>query len=389
VLFLRNRISILESSLLKMLAMNDQTPIFVTRPWLPPLEDVIPYLQSIWDTRILTNSGPLHNQLESRLAEYLQVPCISLFSNATLALIVAIKALRLTGQVITPSYSFVATSQAIAWNNLTPVFADIRSSDYCLDPKAIIRKITPITSAILAVQCYGNPGPFEEIRKIADDYNLSLIYDAAHSFGAKCDCGSIVSHGDLSVLSFHATKVFNTFEGGAIVCKDVSTKRKIDRLKNFGFVDESNVGASGINAKMSELHAAIGLAQLDYIDDVIQEREYIAVEYSNHLADVKGIEIPGFYQSVERHNYAYYPIRIKFGKRDEVYGRLKRFGIYSRKYFFPLISDFQFFKAFSRLDDDLVVSRKAANEVLCLPIYPGMTKEDVHRIISAIKDCLL
>jgi dTDP-4-amino-4,6-dideoxygalactose transaminase len=369
--------------------MDNEQPIFVTKPYLPPLDSITPYLESIWEKKILTNSGPLHNLLEERLAGYLGVPHVSLFSNATLALIVALRVLRLDGEVITPAFSFVATSQAITWNNLVPVFADIRDSDYCLDPCSVISKITPRTSAILSDQCYGNPGPVDDLQRIAEDYNLNLVYDAAHSFGVNCDCGSATLHGDLSILSFHATKVFNTFEGGAIICKDKSTKKKIDRLKNFGFVTEEIVASSGINAKMSEINAAIGLAQLDYINKAILERKEIAEAYIAELDKVDCIQLPSFYASVTKHNYAYFPIRVIPGNafdRDTLFTRLREKNIFARKYFCPLISDFQYFKGYANDNVGLEHSAKASKEVLCLPIYPGMTPSEQERVVSAIKE---
>ncbi len=254
-------------------------PIYVTRPHLPPLADVVKLLEGVWDRRILTNGGPLHQQLETELAAYLGVEHLSLFANGTLALLVALKALRLQGEVITSPFSFIATSEALSWNGLEPVFADINPRSFGLDPRSIESRITPRTSAILAVHCYGFPCDVEVIQRLADDYNLRVIYDAAHAFAVDCHCGSLLQHGDLSILSFHATKVFNTFEGGAIISPDAKTKKRIDRLKNFGFVDEVSVAVNGINAKMSELHAAVGLAQLPGMAAAIAQRRAVAEAY--------------------------------------------------------------------------------------------------------------
>ena len=254
-------------------------PIYVTQPSLPPLEDFIPYLETIWNNKILTNCGPFHQQLEKALCRYLGVEHIALFTNATIALITALQALRITGEVITTPYSFVATSHSLLWNGIKPVFVDIDPSTLNLDPKKIEAAITTQTTAIMPVHCYGHPCDVDAIQKIADNYNLKVIYDAAHAFGVQCHCGSILNHGDLSVLSFHATKVFNTFEGGAIICPDAKTKLRIDQLKNFGFVDETIVVAPGINGKMSEFNAALGLLQLKYVDQALARRKEIDLTY--------------------------------------------------------------------------------------------------------------
>ena len=264
-------------------------PIYVTQPYLPPLEEFIPYLQEIWNSKILTNNGPFHQQLEQALCEYLGVGHISLFTNGTIALVTALQALRVTGEVITTPYSFVATSHSLLWNGIKPVFVDIDPNTLNLDPAKIEAAITPQTTAIMPVHVYGHPCEVDAIQEIADKYNLKVIYDAAHAFGVQCHCGSLLNHGDLSVLSFHATKVFNTFEGGAIVCPDAKTKLRIDQLKNFGFVDEVTVAAPGINGKMSELNAAIGLLQLKHVDQAIEKRKAIDTHYRKLLNDVKGI----------------------------------------------------------------------------------------------------
>jgi dTDP-4-amino-4,6-dideoxygalactose transaminase len=264
-------------------------PIYVTQPYLPPLEEFIPYLEQIWASKRVTNNGPFHQQLERALCEYLGVEHLALFANGTLALVTALQALRITGEVITTPYSFVATAHSLLWNGITPVFVDIDPDTLNLDPTKIEAAITPQTTAILPVHCYGNPCDVDAIQEIADNYNLKVIYDAAHAFGVQCHCGSVLKHGDLSVLSFHATKVFNTFEGGAIICPDAKTKRHIDHLKNFGFVNETTVVASGINGKMSEFSAALGLLQLRHVDQVIERRREIDKMYREALKDVPGI----------------------------------------------------------------------------------------------------
>jgi dTDP-4-amino-4,6-dideoxygalactose transaminase len=322
-------------------------PIYVTRPHLPPLAEVIKLLEGVWERRILTNGGPLHEQLEQELAAYLGVQHLSLVANGTLALLIALKALRLQGEVITTPFSFVATSEALSWNGLEPVFADIDPHTFCLDPASIEASITPRTTAILPVHCYGFPCDVEAIQRIADDYNLKVIYDAAHAFGVECHCGSLLQHGDLSVLSFHATKVFTTFEGGAIICPDAKTKKRIDRLKNFGFVDEVTVAANGINAKMSELHAAVGLAQLPHIDAAIGERQRVAEAYLEQLSGVPGLELPDFSGS-QRPNYAYFPVLISKAAaltRDALLAELRARGIVPRRYFHPLIPEFQYYRS--------------------------------------------
>lgn len=366
-------------------------PIYVTRPHLPPLAEVTKLLEGVWERRVLTNGGPLHEQLEQELAAYLGVEHLSLFANGTLALLIALKALRLQGEVITTPFSFVATSEALSWNGLEPVFADIQPGSYGLDPASIEASITPRTTAILPVHCYGFPCDVEAIQRIADDYNLKVIYDAAHAFGVDCHCGSLLQHGDLSVLSFHATKVFNTFEGGAIVSPDAKTKKRIDRLKNFGFVDEVSVAANGINAKMSELHAAVGLAQLPGIDDAIAERRRVAELYEEQLAGVIGLELPDFSQAL-RPNYAYMPVRVTGQAavtRDSLVEQLRAQGIVPRRYFHPLIPEFQYYRSNPSADPALYPEAvRSGREVLCLPIYPELSDGEVLRISEAISGAL-
>ncbi len=367
--------------------MNSDYPIYVTQPSLPPLEEFIPYLQEIWDSKILTNGGPFHQKLEQALCDYLGVRYLSLFTNGTIALVTALQALRITGEVITTPYSFVATAHSLLWNGIKPVFADIDPNTLNLDPSKIEAAITPQTTAIMPVHVYGHPCDVDAIQKIADNYNLKVIYDAAHAFGVQYHGNSILNHGDLSVLSFHATKVFNTFEGGAIVSPDVKTKQRIDHLKNFGYVDEVTVVASGINGKMSELNAAFGLLQLKNIDAVILKRKAINTHYREGFADVKGIRcMPGENEAVL--NYAYFPILVGpeyLMNREELYQKLRDNGIFARRYFYPLISDFPMYRGLpSAVQSNLQIASKAASEVICLPIYPELTKEQVDSIIGLI-----
>jgi dTDP-4-amino-4,6-dideoxygalactose transaminase len=362
-------------------------PIYVTQPLLPPLEEFIPYLQQIWESKWLTNGGPFHQQLEEALCEYLGVKHICLFTNGTIALVTALQTLRITGEVITTPYSFVATSHSLLWNGIKPVFVDIDPHTLNLDPAKIEAAITPQTTAIMPVHCYGHPCDVDAIQKIADNYNLKVIYDAAHAFGVQDAQGGILRHGDLSVLSFHATKVFNTFEGGAIVCPDVKTKVRIDQLKNFGHVGEVTVVAPGINGKMSEFNAALGLLQLKYIDKALARRKEIDVTYRERLKSVKGVRcLSDAGEKIA--NYSYFPIMVEPGyqiSRDELYQRLKDNGIHPRRYFYPLISDFPMYRGLpSAHKDNLPVATAAALQVLCLPIYPDLELSVVDKITSFI-----
>ena len=361
--------------------------IYVTQPSLPKLEDFIPYLEEIWENKILTNSGPFHQKFEKELCEYLGVEHISVFTNATIALLTALQSLRITGEVITTPYSFVATSHCLLWNGIKPVFVDIDSESLNIDPMKIEAAITPKTTAILAVHCYGHPCDFEQIQKIADTYNLRVIYDAAHAFGVKCHCGSVLKHGDLSVVSFHATKVFNTFEGGAIICPDVKTKIRIDQLKNFGHVGETNVVAPGINGKMSEFNAALGILQLKHIDEAIRARQEIHQLYVNKLSNVNGIKFIN--NTFETHaNYAYFPIMITDEypiSRDELYEKLKETGVYARRYFYPLISEFPMYRGLPSAHSDSLPNASAASlQALCLPIYPDLPVRIVEEVCAFI-----
>jgi len=363
-------------------------PIYVTQPHLPPLEEFIPYLQQIWDNKILTNNGPFHKQLEQALCDYLGVEHLALFTNGTIALVTALQALRITGEVITTPYSFVATAHSLLWNNLKPVFVDIDPDTCNLDPDRIEEAITPQTTAILPVHCYGNPCAVERIQKIADTYGLKVIYDAAHAFGVRYKGESLLKHGDLSVLSFHATKVFNTFEGGAIVCPDAKTKQRIDYLKNFGFADEVTVTAPGINGKMSEINAAFGLLQLQHIDQALARRKEIEASYREALADIRGISLlptPTETQS----NASYFPIFVDEGyplTRDTLYQKMKEAGIHGRRYFYPLISDMPMYRGLpSARAENLNYSRHVAGRVICLPIYPALTDTQIDNVIMCIQ----
>jgi dTDP-4-amino-4,6-dideoxy-D-glucose transaminase len=363
-------------------------PIYVTQPFLPPLDEFLPYLQKIWDTKVLTNNGPFHQQLEQELCEYLGVEHLSLFANATIALVTAFQALRITGEVITTPYSFVATAHSLQWNNIRPVFVDVAPGGYNLDPDRIEEAITPQTTAILPVHCYGNPCDVERIQKIADTYGLRVIYDAAHAFAVQYKGRSLLRHGDLSVVSFHATKVFNTFEGGCIICKDAVTKQRIDYLKNFGFANEVTVTASGINGKMSEINAAFGLLQLKHIDVALARRRDIDLFYRRELAGIAGISIRDT-PAETAGNGSYFPILVGADfplDRDALFERLKAQDIYCRRYFYPLVSDFTMYRGLPSADR----ARKpnaaaAADSVICLPIYPALEPGNLERIVATIR----
>lgn len=368
---------------------DDSKPIYITQPLLPPLDEFVPYLERIWDSHRLTNNGPFHQELEHALVNYLNVPHVSLFNNGTIALIAALQALRITGEVITTPYSFVATSHVLLWKNITPVFVDVEPSSFNLDPDKIEAAITPKTTAILPVHCYGNPCNVDRIQEIADRHDLKVIYDAAHAFGVKHKGASLLNHGDLSVLSFHATKVFNTFEGGAIVCQDSATKQHIDHLKNFGFEDEVTVITPGINGKMSEMNAAFGLLQLNYVDQAIDRRRNIDSLYRQALSEISGIScllISGETTS----NHSYFPILV--GKeypltRDELYEKLKHHGIHARRYFYPLISNMPMYRSLPSARKNLLPnSNHLAEEVLCLPIYPDLSNAQASFIASLISE---
>lgn len=364
--------------------------ITVTSPLLPSLDDFIPMLKDIWDRKWLTNNGHYHKELEKALAEYLGVEYISLFTNGTLPLITALQAMRITGEVITTPYSFVATTHSIWWNGLKPVFVDIEESTGNIDPEKIEAAITPHTTAIMPVHVYGTPCNTKRIQEIADIYGLKVIYDAAHAFGVKMNGESILSHGDMSTLSFHATKVYNTVEGGALVCHDAATKRRIDFLKNFGFNGETTVVAPGINSKMDEIRAAYGLLNLKQVDDAIAKRKTTAKKYREALKDVPGVRCQQDIEGVH-HNYAYFPIFIdgkEYGmSRDALYAKLQEHNIYGRRYFYPLISTFSAYKGLESANPkNLPVAHKLADQVLCLPMFAGLDEESANRVIDVVRN---
>lgn len=363
--------------------------IYVTQPFLPPLEEFQPYLKQIWESKWLTNGGPFHQELEKKLADYLGVERLALFANGTLALLIALQALRITGEVITTPFSFVATAHSLLWNGIKPVFVDIHPETFNLDPEKIEAAITPHTTAIMPVHVYGKPCDVEKIQKIADIYGLKVIYDAAHAFGVHYKGESLLKHGDLSTLSFHATKVFNTFEGGAIICPDTKTKQRIDDLKNFGYNGEVTVVAPGINAKMNELQAAFGLLQLKHIDKAIDRRREIDNLYREELSTAAGIFCPKLPDETI-YNYAYFPILIEKDyplSRDELNDKLREHGIFPRRYFYPLISEFPMYRGLpSAAKSNLPIASKSADQVLCLPIYPDLDDESITRIVSIIME---
>lgn len=367
--------------------MDSQRPIFVTEPHLPPLEEFLPYLEEIWESKRLTNSGPFHAQLETELAAYLGVEHLSLFANGTLALVTALQALRITGEVITTPYTFAATAHSLLWNSIKPVFVDVDPETCNLDPERIEEAITPATTAILPVHCYGLPCDTERIQRIADIYGLKVIYDAAHAFGVRENGASILNHGDLSILSFHATKVFNTFEGGAIICRDAKTKQRIDYLKNFGFADEVTVVAPGINGKMSEVSAAMGLLQLQYIDRALEARAGIYQRYREAFADIPTLGLQDIPTNLEW-NHAYCPLFVQPEhpvNRDELYMLMRAQNIHARRYFYPLVSSFPMYRGLPSAEQkNLPNASRLANKVICLPIYPTLSLDDQERLIDIL-----
>jgi dTDP-4-amino-4,6-dideoxygalactose transaminase len=368
--------------------MNNPNSIFVTSPLLPSLDNFIPYLQDIWNRKWLTNNGYYHQELEKALCEYLGVSYISLFTNGTLPLITALQALRITGEVITTPYSFVATTHSLWWNGIKPVFVDIEPVTCNINPSKIEAAITPKTTAIMPVHVYGYPCDMKSIQEIASKYGLKIIYDAAHAFGVTVDGKSILDAGDMSTLSFHATKVYNTIEGGALICSDEQTKKRIDYLKNFGFADEVTVVAPGINAKMDEVRSAYGLLALRKVDDAIECRRKIAVQYREALTNVQGISFMNDIPNI-RHNHAYFPIFIdseKYGmSRDELYSKMQKNNIFGRRYFYPLISTFSTYRGLeSAKPENLPVATKVANSVICLPMYAEIESNDINRILNII-----
>ncbi len=362
--------------------------ITVTSPLLPDLEEFHKLLKEIWDSKWITNNGSFHKQLEKELAAYLKVPYISLFTNGTLPLITALQALRITGEVITTPYSFVATTHSLWWNGIKPVFVDVDPSNCGLDPAKIEAAITPKTTAIMPVHCYGKPCDTKAIQEIADKYGLKVIYDAAHAFGVEVNGESVLNAGDMSTLSFHATKVYNTIEGGAMVMHDEKTKQRIDYLKNFGFANETTVVAPGINSKMDEMRAAYGILNLRQVDAAIAARQKVANVYRDTLRGVDGVtffdDMPGV-----RHNYSYFPIFIdaeKFGKtRDQLYFEMRDANVLGRRYFYPLISEFSTYRGLpSASRENLPEAYKLADTVLCLPMHHDLTDEDINRVLEII-----
>ena len=362
--------------------------ITVTSPLMPDLEELNQFLQDIWQRKWITNNGHYHKELEKALCEYLDVPYVSLFTNGTLPLITALQALRITGEVITTPYSFVATTHSLWWNGIKPVFVDIDPKTGNLDPDKIEAAITPRTTAIMPVHVYGKPCDTKRIQEIADKYGLKVIYDAAHAFGVKVNGTSILNAGDMSTLSFHATKVYNTIEGGALVMHDEQTKKRIDYLKNFGFAGETEVVAPGINSKMDEMRAAYGLLNLKQVDEAIEARHQVAIKYREVLRDVEGItffdDMPGV-----KHNYSYFPIFVdaeKYGMtRDELYFKMKEQNVLGRRYFYPLISTFSTYRGLeSAKPENLPNAHKMADEVICLPMHHALSEVDIQSVLELI-----
>lgn len=362
--------------------------ITVTSPLLPNLDDFYEELKKIWDSKWITNNGSYHKQLEAALAEYLGVPYVSLFTNGTLPLLTALQALRITGEVITTPYSFVATTHSIWWNGCKPVFVDIDPKTGNIDPDKIEAAITPKTTAIMPVHVYGKPCDTQRIQEIADRYGLKVIYDAAHAFGVKVNGESILNAGDMSTLSFHATKVYNTIEGGAMIIHDEKTKKRIDDLKNFGFHDEVTVVGPGINSKMDEMRSAYGLLNLKQVDAAIEARHQVAIKYRDALKNVDGIT---YFEDMEgvRHNYSYFPIFIdaeKYGMtRDELYFKMKEAKVLGRRYFYPLISEFSTYRGCPGADrTNLPNAHKMADSVICLPMHHALSDEDINRALDIL-----
>lgn len=368
--------------------MENKT-ITVTSPLFPSLDDFMPYLEDIWERKWLTNNGHYHQELEKALCEYLKVPYISLFTNGTLPLMCALQALRITGEVITTPYSFVATTHSLWWNGIKPVFVDIDPETCNLDPNKIESAITPKTTAIMPVHVYGKPCDTEHIQKIADKYGLKVIYDAAHAFGVEINGNSILAAGDMSTLSFHATKVYNTVEGGALICHDEKTKKRIDYLKNFGFANETEIVAPGINGKMDEIRSAYGLLNLRQVDAAIEARRQVALQYREALKNIEGISFMEDKVGV-RHNYSYFPIFVNaenYGMtRDELYLKMREHNVLGRRYFYPLISEFSTYRGLESADPkNLLVANKVANSVICLPMHHRLSEKDVELIVEKIR----
>lgn len=362
---------------------------YVTQPFMPPLAEFMPYLEAIWRNRWLTNAGPFHEELEAELADYLDVPHVALVANGTIALILALRALDLAGEVITTPFSFVATSQAIEWNNLVPVFADIDPATCNLDPDAIEAAITPRTAAILPVHCFGRPCDVDRIQEIADRHGLPVIYDAAHGFGVRTRGTGLLRYGDMSTLSFHATKVFNTFEGGAITCTTAAARQRLASLRNFGFTGHTTVSTTGMNGKMSEVQAAFGLLQLRHINEAIARRGEVSAFYRRALGDVRGITMLAPPEDVEL-NHSYFPVLVDDDypmSRDALHARLEARGIGTRRYFYPLICDMPAYRDMPAAQAALPHARRIGDQVLCLPIFPDISEVSLAITVDTIRAC--
>lgn len=364
-----------------------EKPIYVAMPFLPSLDDFCEGLKEIWDNRWLTNNGPVLQRYSRKLSNYFETDNICLFNNGTLALQIGLQGMGISGEVITTPFTFVATTHALFWNKIRPVFVDIEPEYYTLDPKKVEAAITPWTTAILAVHVFGHPCKLNELADIARRYNLRLIYDAAHAFGVKVGNKSIVNFGDMNMFSFHATKLYHSIEGGMLAFKDPGLKKIFDYLKNFGFENEVEVVMPGTNAKMNEMQAVMGSMVLDHLDDIIEKRKLIADAYRERLQNVPGIKLPPELPSDIRYNYCYMPIEVdenEFGmSRDELYEKLKKYNIFSRRYFYPLVCDFPCYKSIA-IKDPLSIARQVANRILTLPIYYDLSLDDVQQICDTI-----
>jgi len=364
-------------------------PIYVTRPLLPSIKDYKKRIEDIWESQWITNNGQQHQELENKLQDYLKVDNLSLINNGTIALQIALKSLDLKGEVITTPFTFAATPHSISWNCLKPVFCDIDPETLNIDPDKIEDLITDKTSAILAVHVFGTPCDVDKIQKIADKYGLKVIYDGAHAFGTEINGTAIGNFGDITMYSFHATKLFNTIEGGALACNDKKLKEKIDLFKNFGIKNENEVVTIGTNGKMNEFQAAMGLEVLKEVDDERKKREEIKQVYYNKLKDIEGINFIHDINNV-KNSYQYLVIRInkdKFGfSRDELYEKLKEYNVYTRKYFYPLCSNYDCYNGFnSATKENLPVANKVVNETLSLPFYGDLGKEKTIKICNFIQ----
>tara|TARA_B100000579_G_scaffold436867_1_gene464255 strand:- start:1166 stop:2290 length:1125 start_codon:yes stop_codon:yes gene_type:complete len=371
-----------------MLNNLDSKILYTQRPSLPSLDELQPYLEDIWKTKWLSNEGKYHKLLEKSLCEFLNVPYMSLVSNGTMALLIALRALKIKGEVITTPFSFVATSNSIIWNNSTPIFVDTEADGFNINPSAIEKAISNNTSAILPLHCYGKPCKIDLIQKIADKYNLKVIYDAAHAFGVKLNEKSLLSHGDLSIVSFHATKVFNTLEGGAIICKDEKMKRKLDQLKNFGFQGEDNIEEAGINAKLNEVQSALGIIQLNHINEYIKSRKIIYTNYYEQLKEIQGLKIITYDENTHP-NFGYMPLLVesKCSKsRDYLYQKLIDSGIQVKRYFYPIITEYKAYSKNHESRDQLTNAKAISKKVICLPINPTLKFSQQQRVINLIKE---